>query len=330
MARAKAKPVSRRAQHESQIRRMVVLDALQGMGVPAIAAAGIFVLWVLFNAELLHVGVALSMVGILALFIMAHFGLRNFLSERTSTLVAAGVGVFALAWIVGLGWPLHATINAPPPVFAGELKVNAAPSTVPLNGATGQYRIVVSGHVPQTNDRASHGGHYRIHVNDDANLDSVIEGDFSENWQRQRIGRRGGLPVRVVHSVTQHRIISSSGHDLSLALAELNGNAGTSVGVEVFMQAVSTTLLAAIGLVLTAAALVVDALRADATREGVMTMETLAAVGGIAAFRAFGAAHAGFGDLLVNGLVGGVPGAAAGALLWRVAGAHVRKLIATE
>jgi hypothetical protein len=254
--------------------------------------------------------------------------LRDFLHERTSATVAIGVSLFAVVWLIGLGWPLHATITPPTPLFVGEVHKGAAPTAVSLNGEPGQYRVVVNGHLPMTADRASHGGTYHLRVKDDGSLDSVVQGDFTETWRRQRIGRRGGLPVRVVHSVAQHRISSDSGHDLNIALVDLSGDAGNSVGVEVFKQAVSTGLLAGIGVVVTAGAIAIDAWRTDVSHEGLMTIETLAALGGVAAFRAFGAAHPGFGDLVINGLLGALPGAAAGAALWRAAGSQARKLMA--
>jgi hypothetical protein len=326
MARAKAKPVARRTQ-EARIRHLFVLDALRGLSASGIAAAAIFILWVLFNAELLSAGPALTLTGLLGLFIAMHMGLRDFLSEHTPRLVSIVVVVFACAWLAGLGWPLSASINPPPPLFSDELRAGGPSATVPVNGNAGQYRIVVSGHLPQTNEQTGHNGHYRLRVNDGADVDRIVEGDFTENWRRQRIGRRGGLPVRVVHSVVQHRLTLGGGHDMSLALTELSGNVGSSVHVEVYRQAVSTSVLTAIGIVLAAGALVLDGWRVDAVREGLMTIETLAAFGGVAAFRSFGAANPGFGDLLVNMLIGVVPGAAAGALLWRTAGASLRRFV---
>jgi hypothetical protein len=297
------------------------------MAAPGIAAAGILLLWVLFNAELLSVGPALTATGLLVLFIVIHFGLRDFLDERTPTMVAVGVGIFACVWLVGLGWPLHASVTPPPPLFVGELRTGTEPTKVPLDGNGGQYRVVVSGHMPATNDKSNHGGTYHLRLQDDGSLDQIVQGDFTETWRRQRIGRKGALPVRVIHNVAQHRFSSGTGHDLKLALVDLTGDVGSSVSVEVFKQAVSTILLTTIGVMLTAGALVVDALRADVTHEGLMTIETLAALVGIAAFRSFGGAHAGFGDLLINALLGAVPGAALGALLWRSTGAQIRKML---
>ena len=324
MARPKAKPVSKRGQRESEIRRILVLDALRGNAAPGIAAAGVLLFWVLFNAELVNVGPALTVTSLLVLFILLHFGLRDFLDERTPARIAIAVGVFAFVWLIGLGWPLHATVTPPPPLFAGELRANGEATKVALDGDGGQYRVVVSGHMPATNDKGSHGGTYKMRLKDDGSLDEIVQGDFSETWRRQRIGRKGGLPVRVIHNIAQHRI-TTAGHDLNVSLVELTGDVGSSVSIEIFKQAVSTMLLTAIGVVLITGALVVDAWRTEVKHDGMMTTETVAALLGISAFRAFGAAHPGFGDLLINGMLGGLVGAGFGALLWWLTGARIRK-----
>jgi hypothetical protein len=52
-------------------------------------------------------------------------------------------------------------------------------------------RVVVTGHMPASNDKGNHGGTYHLRVKDDAS-DQIVEGAFTEAWRRQRIGRRGG------------------------------------------------------------------------------------------------------------------------------------------
>src|SRR5262249_47958828 len=146
--------------------------------------------------------------------------------------------------------------------------------------------------------------HYELHVGDGADLDRVFAGDFSETYKQQRIGRRGGVPVRVVHAVEQHRITSSSGKDLSLSLADLKPEQG-SVTVEVFRSPVSLLMLAIIGVILTVAALVVDVLRPDTPSDGLMTIETISAVVALIAFRQLAHAHPAFGDLIIDGALAG-------------------------
>jgi hypothetical protein len=326
MAQSHRHSPSRRTRHESAIRRILVLDALRGMGATAIAVAAILILWVLFNAELMSVGPALTATALMILLILAHSGVRDFIHERTPKRVAVAVGLFACAWLIGLGWPLLTAVNPPPPLFVGELHRGSAPATVRLDEA-GHYRVVVTGHLPAAADRSSHAGTYQLRMQDGGALDQVVRGEFTESWRMRRLGRRGSVSTRIAHSVTQHRIASENGGVLSLTLLDLSGDVGSSVSVEVFKQPVSSTIMTALGIVLTAGALAVDAWRFDVAHDGLMTIETTAALGGLAAFRAFGAAHAGFGDLFVNGLLGAIPGAAVGAMLWRAAGVRARTFL---
>ena len=58
-----------------------------------------------------------------------------------------------------------------------------------------------------------------------------------------------------------------------------------------------------------------------------MTMETLAALFGGAAFGSLAGWRPGFVDLGVSAFVGVVVGVPAGAIRWRLAGAHVQRLL---
>src|SRR5215813_13870003 len=108
MAKPKVKPAARRAQRQAvKMRRLLVLDALRSGVVSVVALGAIFLLWVLYNAELLATEPALTITAIVALFIALHSGLRSFLNESTRLPVAAGVGVFAVVWMVAIAWPLQ-------------------------------------------------------------------------------------------------------------------------------------------------------------------------------------------------------------------------------
>jgi len=54
---------------------------------------------------------------------------------------------------------------------------------------------------------------------------------------------------------------------------------------------------------------------------------TLAALAGVAAFRAFASARPGFGELIVYGGLGTLIGLAAGAGLWRLMRVYLRRLL---
>jgi len=330
MAKPKAKPSppSRRAKQAVQIRRLVVLDALRSWVVPSVAAGGIFVVWVLTSAELMPMAAGLTVAGGLILFIALHAALRAFIDERTAATRAALVGAFAVAWAGVAFYALYSTVNPPPPLFTSELKAQAPPVTVPLQGVAGSYRIVVEGHFLPSKEQASQSGHYRLRVAD--GTEKMIEGDFTEGWRRQRLGRRGSVPVHTVHALGQHTVDSASGDRLTLELTEVSAGIRDTVTVQVYRAAFSTTLLAAFGALLVAAALVIDAWRGTEPGDALMTMETLAVVLGIAAFRSFAPPRPSFGDLIVNGLLGAIAGVPAGALLWRLTRTRLRRLFAAD
>jgi len=213
-------------------------------------------------------------------------------------------------------------MNPPPRVFIGEIHTGKPPVAVPLHGEAGRYRIVVKGYVPPSSAQAIRAAHHRLHVVDGAGLYLVLEGAFTDTWRQRRVGRRGRFPVHIVKDITQHKIESASGQDLTLALTETSGGMSNVVSVEISAVAMALPLFAALGDVLTAAALVIDTWRPIVPRNGIMTMETLAALFGGGAFGSVAGWRPGFVDLGVSAFVG-IP---AGAILWRLAGAHVQRL----
>jgi hypothetical protein len=327
MAKTRTTSTSGRTKQAAQIRHLLVLDALRSGIVPTIAGGLILAVWVLLSVDLIGSKLALSIAAALVLFITLYAGLSPFLDEGTKLGVAGAVITFACAWSLIIFWPLHHTIYAPPPVFTGEIHAGRPPVMVPLHGEAGRYRIVLRGYFPPTSAQTTRAAHYRLHVLDGAGLDVVLEGDFTDTWRQRRVGRRGRFPVHVVSDISQHKIESASGKDLSLALTETGGGMSDVVSVEVAAAGFALPLFAALGAVLAAAALVIDTWRPTVPRNGIITMETLAALVGGAAFSSLAGWRPGFVDLVVSVFAGVVVGAPAGAILWRVASAPVQRLL---
>ena len=325
MAKTRKPTTSRPTKQGARIRHVLVLDALRSGVVPTIAAGLILVAWVLLSVDLISSRLALSIAVALVLFIALHVGLSPFLDGGAALGIACAVVTFACAWSLIIFWPFHRTIDAPPPVFAGEIH-DGKPVTVPLSGEAGRYWMVVKGYFPPSSAQVNRGAHYRLHVIDGAGLDQVLQGDFSDAWRERRLGRRGRLPVHIVNDISQHMIESASGQDLTLALTETTGGMGNVVSVEIGAVGFALPLFAAMGAVLTGAALLIDTRRTIVPRTGVVTMETLAALFAGAAFSRLAGWRPGFVDLSVSAFVGVVVGVPAGAILWRLAGAPVQRL----
>jgi len=297
MVKTRTTTASRRTKQAAKVRHLLVLDALRSSVVPTIAAGLILAVWVLLSVDLITSRLALSIAVALMLFIALHAGLSPFLDGGTTLGIAGAVIIFACAWSLIIFWPFHHTIDAPPPVFAGEIHAAKPPVMVPLHGEGGRYRIVIRGYFPPSSAQATRAAHYRLHVVDGAGLDLVLDGDFTDTWRQRRLGRRGRFPVHIVKDITQHKIESASGQDLTLALTETSGGMSNVVSVEISAVAFALPLFAALGAVLTAAALVIDTWRPIVPRNGIMTMETLAALFGGAAFGSFAGWRPGFVDL---------------------------------
>ena len=329
MAKTRTTTTSRRTKQAAEIRQLLALDALRSGFVPTIVAVLIVAAWVLLNVDLIAARLALSVAAALALFIVLHTGLSPFLDRGTTLGIAGAVITFACAWSVVTFWPFYYTLNPPPRVFAGDIHAGK-PVTVPLHGEGGRYRVVVKGYFPPNAAQANRAAHYRLHVVDGAALDLMLQGDFTDAWRQRRVGRRGRFPVHIVNDISHHSIESASGQDLTLELTEASGGMSNVVSVDISALGFPMSLFGALGAVLTAAALVIDAWRPVAPRNGVVTTQTLAALFGGAAFCSLAGWRPGFVDLGVGAFVGAVAGVLAGAILWRLAGAGAQRRFQRE
>ncbi len=313
---------TRATRQAAQIRRFVVLDFLRGPVLPALAGAVGFIVWVAYNAELMMPRTAVTLAGALALLAGLHLTIRDFFSENTTLVRAAVVAVFALVWAAATFYPLYDSVNPPPPLLQTDLHANGAPTTVPLHGAGGSYRVVVEGHFPPGS--GDHTAEYHLSVAKSGKTEEVVEGEFSEHWSRRRLGRRGSVQAPVMHSVTQHMVESPAGEDFTLHLDDIGTEARDFVTVSVYPSKFPVAAFAAIGVGLVGMALVLDAWRNAG--DGTVTTGTFGALLAVAAFRWFMSPHPGFGDLIIFGGVGTLAGALIGNLLWRVARKPLERL----
>jgi nitrate reductase NapE component len=327
MSRKQVRPAAGRAttrtRQAAQIRRFVVLDFLRGPAIPFAAGALGFVVWVASNAELLAARSAVTFAGGLALLVGLHLTIRDFFSEKTPIVRAAVVGAFAIAWAFLAFYPFYDAVNPPTPLLQTELRPSAPPTTVPLHGAAGRFRVIVEGHFPPKAGE-SHKAGYRISVGQGEKTAEIVEGEFSESWTRRRLGRRGSVQAPIMHSVAQHMVESAAGEDFTLHLDEIGTEAQDSVTVSVYSSTFPAGVFVALEFGLVGVALVLDAWRGG--KDGAVTTGTIAAFLAVAAFRYFASPRPGFGDLVVFGGAGTLAGALLGNLIWRVARKPILRL----
>jgi hypothetical protein len=319
---------NKRTARGTDLDHVVRLEALRTWVVPTLAAALGFLTFVLYGVEVLPQPAAITTIGFLALIVLLFFGLRHYIGAHVPGREAALVAVFVALWSVAAAYPYYRTINPGTPVFAGELRRDSAPVTVPLRGASGRYGMFVDGHFVPAQGKESRTAAYRIAVGHDGQTDRIVEGEFRQEWGTQRVGsgRRSSL-VPVLHQTTHAltTIDDPDGRDITLSLLDLSPVGGDSVSIRLYAGGLSNALLIIVSIAAVVAAISLDLLTAG-TSEGLLTTLTLATLIGVAVFRASGTATPGIPQLIVAALAGTVGGALAGPLVWRL-GRRVRAAV---
>ena len=310
--------------HESKLRRLVVLDLLKGWTIPLIALGVAVLFWPLSIAGLVEAAPAIGVTAAALLVAALHTGLADFFDERTTTVTAATLIAFAALWAFVVYTPFEAKLSPGHELFAAQLPLHGAPATVPIAGTAGNYRMVVEGNLGTSADHASRSAHYQIGVTADGSTAQTIEGDFSDRWSQRRSGRRGVSNVHVSHTAHEHPLTSENGADFHVALESLSPGAHDAVGVRIYRDTFPAPLFIGLGTALAAAAIVIDTWRFTDPQDLLLTSITLGSLLAVASFQHFAPPHPGFGDLAFNGAVGAIAGVAGGRVLARV-GQALRK-----
>jgi len=304
--------------HDSKLRKLVLLDLLKGWTIPLLALGIAVLFWPLSIAGLVEATPAIGAAGAALLVAALHTGLADFLDERTTTVTAATLLAFAALWAFVVYTPFEAKLSPGRELFAAQLPLHAAPVTVPLAGTAGSYRMVVEGSLGSGTDHSSRSAHYQIGATAGGDPAQTIAGDFSDRWSERRSGRRGVSTVHVSHTEHEHLLASASGDDLHLELQSLSPGAHDAVGVRLYRETFPAPLFVALGSALTAAAIVIDTWRFADPEELLLTTITLGSLLAVASFRRFAPPHPGFGDLAFNGAVGAIAGVIGGRVLARI------------
>ena len=320
-AKSRTRTAARQTQ-KARLTQLVVLDALRSWVFPTAAGIVIFVLYVLYNIDVVDVGVAVTVTGVLALLVVLFFGLRGFFEDIPEGRRVAWLAGFAVLWCAATIFPFYRALNRGTPLFTAELKHGGPPVTVPLHDKPGHYSLFVEGHFLPVQGRENRTATYQIALRHDGTTDRLIEGAFSQEWGSQRIGagrRSSVVPVMHEKTLILDEVDDPDGRDLTLQLKELSAGVRDSVTVRVYPPGVPNAVLIGLGVLAVAAALGVDIWREKGRSEGLMGTLTVAALVGVALFRNSTAATPGFPQLIFGALVGAVGGAAGGWALSRLA-----------
>ncbi|HZR83553.1 MAG TPA: hypothetical protein VFD92_20835 [Candidatus Binatia bacterium] len=328
-ARARAKePTKRRS--AADIERMIWLERARGPILPSVLAGVALLVWVLANAGVIPMAAGVAAVGALVLALCLFAAVRDFIADETTSTQVLVILLFAILFAAATSLPLFRTLYPRPAIAAGDLATKGAAIDVVTGDASGPYRVIVEGHLPESREHATQTAHYRLRVEGAAPSPTFLDGDFSDRWGMRRLGRRGSAPVHVVRSTGQHELDASAGSTFKISLDELSPPNTGSVSVSVHPDAFPTVLIAGLGVLLTGTAMVLDAWRTSDSGDGLTTLVALGALFGVVALRRFAPPHPGFGDLIFNGVVGGVAGLGVGWLLWKIGGPALRSRLAGD
>ncbi|MEY4948872.1 MAG: hypothetical protein RL698_1083 [Pseudomonadota bacterium] len=319
MAKPKPKPKynsQSATRSQAEIARMLLLERLGGPILPGILAALALLVWVLSGAGVIAPDRAILWLGTCAILAALFFGLRRFLGERLAGAIPALLALFALAYAGSTLFTLWRTVSLESPIATGELAPKGAPLDVKTEGHSGPFRVVIEGHLPPTQEQASQSERYEMTVSRGGAVSETFDGEFNERWGQRRLGRRGTAPVHTVRNVDQHDVADPDGAGFQLALQSLVPAEGRTVTVNVHPDPFPLWPMVALGALLTAAALALDAWRSVDPGDATLTAFTLAGLLGIAAFRRFAPAHPGLPELIFNATVGGLAGWALSSALW--------------
>jgi hypothetical protein len=306
----------------TRLAQLVVFDALRSWVIPTVAAAVVFVLYVLYNIELVALDVAVTTTGCFALLVVLFFGLRGFFEDLPEGPRLALLAGFAVLWFAVTFYPFYRAVNPGTPLFSTELKHDGPPVTIPLHDKPGHYSLYVLGHFLPAEGRENRTATYHIALGHDGGTDRLLEGNFRQEWGSQRVGsgRRSSLvPVMHESSIVIEPLDDPEGRDLTMQLKDISSGVRDSVTIHIYPPGLPLPVLIGLGVLTVAAALVVDAWRPKGNSEGLMGTLTIAALVAVAVFRGSTAATPGFGQLIVGALVGAIGGALGGWLLARLA-----------
>jgi hypothetical protein len=310
----------------ASLTRLTMIDALRTWVVPALTLPAAMIIYILYNLDLIDRVASVSATGVLALATVLWAGLRGFISERTSgrlTLLLIG---YAAIWGVGTIIPFEAVIEPGALLLSRQLRPHES-VPLPIEGHPGRYRLIVEGTFAANQTHGNRFAHYRLALAAGDAPTRLLEGDFSEEFVQQRLGRRGTTTVRDLHTAEVHDFSVADPGGLRLSVNDISPpDAISTISVELYRQRISPAILVGIGLLLIAGAVVIDAWRPRDQAEGLLTTLTLGTLVTITTLGSWGGPHPGIGQLAIQSLLGAIAGGLAAMVLGPLTRPLVRRL----
>lgn len=196
-------------------------EALLSWGIPLLLIGAMAVVAILGFFDLIEQVIGVATLGWLLLLVVAFFTFRAALTGVPQSRLKT--------WTVGLGliWVTLTMLQFSSTIFARQ-RVSTetvgpeTTATLTLERAGTAYDLVVEGtFVPMAGETARQAG-YQLVLEKDGTPIQTLTGTFSEQWVRQRLGRRGSTQSLQVHNHVLHHLQNGVGGTYRLKLVSLD------------------------------------------------------------------------------------------------------------
>ncbi|HZR83120.1 MAG TPA: hypothetical protein VFD92_18645 [Candidatus Binatia bacterium] len=316
-----ARPVRRRApttfrrRPDSSAGARELRAALLPWAPPALAAAGLLVLYFLGHLDVIDTPPALAIDAFLLLAIVLYFPMR-YARRLDGAGAQLAAGAFAAAWLAIVYLPIYQRIYPSSRIASLDVTPEAVPVTLPTAGHGTLLDVVIDGHLERAEPGSAHVARYSFTIEPEGVPPRTIAGEFKESWLRQRQGRRDTVEVLNELRSRLVTIRNPANGDLRIESLSITGDAPPLLTISVYRHTLPPWW---VGLIAAAALLAGAAVFDRATGAGEtaasMAVATGTAVTGAFSFPAIGSPHPTFRELAGAAIVGGLVGGPIGGLV---------------
>jgi hypothetical protein len=208
-------------------------EALLSWGIPLLLIGAMAVMATLGFFDLIGQIVGVAVLGWLLLLVVAFFTFRAALTGVPQSKLKTWTVGLSLVWIILTVFQFSYTIFARQRI-ATETVGPETTATLALEGGGAAYDLVVEGtFVPMAGETARQAG-YQLVLEKDGTSIQTLTGTFSEQWVRQRLGRRGSTRSLQVHNHVLHHLQNGAGGTYRLKLVSLDPQLQPSLQISLY------------------------------------------------------------------------------------------------